>query len=59
MHAKNPFAKDYDFDKLIEHYPTLEQFVFTNQYGNKTIKFANPKAVKALNTALLLSLIHI
>ena len=53
MHSKNPFAKDYDFEKLIQHYSTLEQFVFTNQYGTKTIKFANPKAVKALNTALL------
>ena len=53
MHVKNPFAKDYDFDQLIQHYSELEQFVFTNQYGNKTIKFANPKAVKALNTALL------
>jgi len=55
MHAKNPFVNDYDFDKLSQHYPTLKQFVFVNQYRNKTIKFANPKAVKALNTALLKS----
>lgn len=34
-------------------YPDLLPFVFENKYQNKTINFANPKAVKALNTALL------
>ena len=53
MHPKNPFHKDYDFDFLMEHYPGLGDFVFVNEYGNKTIKFANKQAVKALNTALL------
>ena len=53
MHPKNPFAKDYDFDFLIQHYPSLKDFVFVNDYGNKTIKFANKQAVKALNAALL------
>ena len=53
MHIKNPFVKDYDFDNLIQHYRILAQFVFINKYGNKTIKFADQKAVKALNTALL------
>ncbi|MCM4174005.1 23S rRNA (adenine(1618)-N(6))-methyltransferase RlmF [Arenibacter sp. TNZ] len=53
MHPKNPFAKDYNFDFLIQHYPGLRDFVFVNEYGNKTIKFADKQAVKALNTALL------
>ena len=53
MHPKNPFAADYNFNKLTQHYPPLQNFVFTNQYGNKTIKFGNPQAVKALNSALL------
>lgn len=53
MHPKNPFTKDYDFDFLIQHYPSLRDFVFVNEYGNKTIKFADKQAVKALNTALL------
>ncbi|MBC8769344.1 23S rRNA (adenine(1618)-N(6))-methyltransferase RlmF [Arenibacter sp. BSSL-BM3] len=53
MHPKNPFAKDYDFDFLIQHYPSLKDFVFVNDYGNKTIKFADKQSVKALNAALL------
>ncbi|MCK0146528.1 23S rRNA (adenine(1618)-N(6))-methyltransferase RlmF [Arenibacter sp. F26102] len=53
MHSKNPFVKDYDFDFLIKHYPGLKDFVFINDYGNKTIKFADKQAVKALNAALL------
>lgn len=53
MHPKNPFIKDYNFDLLVEQHPPLNPFVFENQYGIKTIKFANSEAVKALNTALL------
>ncbi len=53
MHEKNPFIKDYDFDLLIQEYSLLKDFVFINQYGNQTIKFADEKAVKALNSALL------
>lgn len=53
MHPNNPFVKDYDFDRLIVHYPALREFVFKNDYGNKTIKFGDHQAVKALNIALL------
>lgn len=53
MHPKNPFNKDYDFDTLVAEYPPLKPFVFVNEYGNKTIKFANSEAVKALNAGLL------
>ncbi len=53
MHPKNPFIADYDFDTLIRHSDTLKPFVFINEYGNKTIKFGNQQAVKALNAALL------
>lgn len=53
MHPKNPFIKDYDFDVLIKHYPALKAFVFQNEYGNTTIKFANNEAIKALNSAIL------
>jgi 23S rRNA (adenine1618-N6)-methyltransferase len=35
-------------------YPDLLPFTFVNKYENKTIDFANPKAVKALNSALLI-----
>lgn len=53
MHQKNPFAGDYDFDSLVQHYASLKDFVFINDYGSKTIKFGDNKAVKALNSALL------
>ena len=53
MHPKNPFNKDYDFDTLEKQYPPLKPFVFVNEYGNKTIKFSDSKAIIALNTALL------
>ena len=39
---------------MCKAYPDLLPFVFVNKYETKTIDFAVPKAVKALNTALLL-----
>ncbi|MEY8847602.1 23S rRNA (adenine(1618)-N(6))-methyltransferase RlmF [Psychroserpens sp. XS_ASV72] len=53
MHKNNRHSKKYDFKSLIDSYPQLESFVFTNKYGGETLDFADPKAVKALNTALL------
>jgi len=53
VHLKNPFNKDYKFNNLIAKHPPLKSFVFENEYGNQTIKFADSQAVKALNTALL------
>jgi 23S rRNA (adenine1618-N6)-methyltransferase len=55
VHPKNPFAKDYDFDNLIQQYSPLKDFVFVNKYGNKSIKFSDQQAVKALNNALLMA----
>ncbi len=53
MHPKNPFNKDYNFDKLITFHPVLKEYVFVNEHGTNSIKFSNNLAVKALNTALL------
>lgn len=53
FHKKNKHKSGYDLDALIEFYPDLAPFVFINAHGIKTIDFANPKGVKALNTALL------
>jgi len=53
LHKNNKHSKGYDFKALIVHNSELSEFVFINSYGNETIDFANPKAVKALNTALL------
>ncbi|SFW19867.1 23S rRNA (adenine(1618)-N(6))-methyltransferase RlmF [Cellulophaga fucicola] len=53
MHPKNLHNSPYQFKELIEKHSALETFVFKNQYGNKTIDFANQLAVIALNKALL------
>ncbi|WP_298899590.1 23S rRNA (adenine(1618)-N(6))-methyltransferase RlmF [uncultured Psychroserpens sp.] len=53
MHKHNKHSKGYNFEVLKANSPDLEAFVFKNNFGNETVDFANPKAVKALNTALL------
>ena len=53
MHKNNPFLKDYDFTKLVQCHPQLKSYIFTNTHKKVTVKFSDPKAVKALNTALL------
>ena len=53
LHSKNKHQDGYNFSELCEAYPDLQEFVFVNKYETETIDFANPKAVKAINTALL------
>lgn len=53
FHPRNKHIFGYDFEKLISTTPTLKEFVTVNKYGNESIDFSNPKAVKALNQALL------
>ena len=53
LHPKNLHKNGYNLEQLIIKTPNLEEFIFTNKYGNKTIDFSNPKAVKTLNAALL------
>ena len=53
LHPRNKHRQRYDFDALITTNPALAPFVVINSYGDWSIDFANPKAVLALNTALL------
>jgi 23S rRNA (adenine1618-N6)-methyltransferase len=53
LHPRNPHRAPYDFPQLRNASPELAAFVKPNQYGNLSIDFANPAAVKALNRALL------
>jgi len=53
LHPRNLDNSSYNFDQLIDSCPELDAFVFTNTHHIQTIDFANPKAVKALNKALL------
>jgi 23S rRNA (adenine1618-N6)-methyltransferase len=53
LHPRNIHKNGYDFPLLIKSCPRLNQYVDKNTHGNLSIDFANPLAVKALNTALL------
>ena len=53
LHPRNLHHEEYDFGVLIQAYPSLANFVWPNVYGTRSIDFANPQAVKALNQALL------
>lgn len=55
MDNKNTPKLFYDFKKLYKSYPELKNYVFINDYQNETIDFSNPKAVKTLNKAILLT----
>lgn len=53
LHPRNAHSNRYDFASLTEACPELKQAVFVNAYGDESIDFADPKAVKLLNKALL------
>ncbi len=53
LHPRNKHKFRYDFKTLILSYLALEKYVIKNKFGDSAIDFANPLAVKALNTALL------
>lgn len=53
MHPRNLHNAGYDFEALISSFNELKPFVSRNDFGNLSIDFASPKAVKALNAALL------
>ncbi len=53
LHERNKHRGRYDFDALIQGYPELNTFVRENKYGDLSIDFFDPKAVKSLNAAIL------
>ena len=53
LHPRNRFRAGYDFPKLVASSPPLAAFVAPNAYGQASIDYADPGAVKALNQALL------
>ena len=53
LHPRNRFRAGYDFAQLIACSPRLANFVAPNAYGDVSIDYADPAAVKALNQALL------
>lgn len=53
LHARNKNRERYDLDALVKTNPDLKKFILPNKYGQKSIDFSNPKAVKLLNQSLL------
>jgi len=53
MHPRNIHKQGYPIEALCRVYPSLSRFVINAKGGNKSINFSSPKAVKALNAALL------
>lgn len=59
LHPRNLHQGRYDLEGLVKTLPELNAFIITNEYGNLTLDFSNPYAVKALNRALLLHYYHL
>jgi 23S rRNA (adenine1618-N6)-methyltransferase len=53
LHPRNKHRERYDFKQLISTLPELKKFVKLNEYGDESVDFFDPKAVKTLNQALL------
>ena len=53
LHPRNAHNNRYDFALLIAACPDLQAVVTINKYGDESIDFSDPKAVKLLNKALL------
>ncbi|MBU3659617.1 MAG: 23S rRNA (adenine(1618)-N(6))-methyltransferase RlmF [Flavobacteriales bacterium] len=53
LHPKSKHREAYDFQALTKIHPQLKDFVKVNEFGNESIDFFNPEAVKALNYSLL------
>jgi 23S rRNA (adenine1618-N6)-methyltransferase len=54
LHPRSQHRERYNFKALIKSSPALVTFVAPNKYGDESIDFFNPEAVKALNKALLI-----
>jgi 23S rRNA (adenine1618-N6)-methyltransferase len=56
LHKNNRHKQGYNFPALVKAQPELLKFIIKNKYNNQdTINFADPLAVKALNSSLLKS----
>lgn len=53
LHPRNRHRQRYDFSALVATHPPLGEKIAVNTWGDTSIDFADPEAVKALNQALL------
>jgi 23S rRNA (adenine1618-N6)-methyltransferase len=54
LHPRSKHKERYDFNVLVKKNKALSAFVRINEYGDESIDFANPEAVRELNKSLLL-----
>ncbi|SEG61162.1 23S rRNA m(6)A-1618 methyltransferase [Halpernia humi] len=53
LHIRNKNREKYDLEALVNAVPELKNYIKPNKYGENSVDFANPDAVKLLNKALL------
>lgn len=53
LHPRNKHQGRYNLEALIADFPSLKKHVRPNPYGQESIDFFDPQAVKTLNQALL------
>jgi 23S rRNA (adenine1618-N6)-methyltransferase len=53
LHTRNKNRDRYDLNALTKVTPELKNHITLNKYGTESVDFANPLAVKLLNTAIL------
>ena len=53
LHPRSKHRERHDFEALTKTCPELSRFVSINKYGDESVDFFDPKAVKMLNKALL------
>ena len=53
IHSRNKNREKYDLSALMISNPELTMHIIPNKFGEKSINFSNPIAVKILNKALL------
>ncbi len=55
LHPRNKNREQYDLKALLKEVPELKIYIQPNKYGEDTIRFSEPAAVKLLNKAILSS----
>ncbi len=53
LHKRNKNRERYDLEALILVEPDLKEFIRPNKYGDDSLDFSSPEAVRLLNKALL------
>ncbi len=53
LHSRNRNREQYDLSALINVSPELKNYIMLNKYGNESVDFSKPRAVKLLNQAIL------